>query len=359
MFKEIFKKIDESLTLQFLIKVICFLIIFLLIVSTYSVWGSWLDIIRQIITPFAIGFGLAYIIHPIIEWLESKGIKKHIAIFSFVIIVITGIVVLVCVLVPMIYDKAVAFMSSMIFGVEWLFEKISEMGGNQAEQISILDELSKSVTDALNSYQNWLPGLTKAIPDMLTYLLNVLTNSIFSIIVAIYVLFDYQKMKNKARDILIRLFPNVGDYLSDMDDSLIEYLKALLILMAIKAVEYCLFYFLVGHQDWLILGIITSIGLIIPYVGPTIANIIGIITAISLSPIRLWIVIIGMLVLPNVDSYLVVPFVHKKRNALGPLFTLFAVFCGGVLAGGIGIIISIPAAVLIKSIYDTYKLKHA
>ena len=129
--------------------------------------------------------------------------------------------------------------------------------------------------------------------------------------------------------------------------------------MLIKFCEYACLYFLVGHGDWLIIALLTAIGLIIPYFGATIANCIGILTALTLSPIRFITLLIGIALLANLDGYVIGPLVHKKRSQLGPLVSIMVVFAGGIIAGVVGITIGIPLALAIKSIYEIYEEEHA
>ena len=68
--------------------------------------------------------------------------------------------------------------------------------------------------------------------------------------------------------------------------------------------------------------------------------------------------IIGILVLSNVDNYVISPIVHEKRSSLGPLLTIFVIFAGGVIYGPIGIMISVPVTIIVKTGLEVYKSKH-
>ena len=77
-----------------------------------------------------------------------------------------------------------------------------------------------------------------------------------------------------------------------------------------RQVEYCAFYYCVGHHDWLIIGIISALGAVIPYIGGTVANAIGILTGLTLPSSNLEALIIGIIVLSNVDNYVTVSYTH-------------------------------------------------
>ncbi len=348
MLKAFFKYLDNLFNMDMLKKIIALLLIILLLMLTNDVWGSWFHTACAIIQPFFIGFCLAYIIHPLIIYLEKKKISKNISIIAVWLVIIACIVLLGFQLLPLLYDKISSFISSLVNGIQWIGIKLSE--NDALKDMAFLNTILSNIVNGLQSFDKWVPSVVTTLPTFMSTFLNVLTNTLFSIIVAIYMLFDFDKIKKGIVKFSQLFFENSPKYLSQVDKDVSVYLRSLLILMMIKLVEYSLFYFLVGHKDWLIIGILSSIGLCIPYIGGTIANAFGILTALTLSPIRITILIIGILILSNVDAYMISPLVHEKRSSLGPLVTLLAVFAGGVLYGGIGIMASIPLAIAIRSI---------
>lgn len=81
-------------------------------------------------------------------------------------------------------------------------------------------------------------------------------------------------------------------------------------------------------------------------------------TGLTLPSSNLAALIIGIIVLSNVDNYVISPIVHEKRSALGPLITLFAVFAGGVIGNVVGIMVSVPLVIAIKTTSELYQQRH-
>lgn len=356
MLKRFLKRTDEKFSLQVLLKVVAVLLILLLLKSTANIWGSWIGTLQAILQPFILGFLIAFILHPMISWLEKKGISKNVSIIVIWILIIVSVVILCVVLLPLLYDKVAAFLDNLIQGVNWVSVKLKTMG--ELEDFSIIDTITNNIKDLIGSYESWLPGFVATIPSFMSTFLNVITNTLFTIIVAIYMLFDFDRIKASIRRFFMMFHESSGKYLSEIDDDVTVYLKSLLILMLIKFCEYSIFYFLIGHSDWLIIACLSSIGLLVPYLGGTLANAIGVLTALSLDPIRIFLLLAGIVVLSNVDAYVISPMVHEKRSSLGPLITLLAVFAGGVLMGAVGIMFSVPVAIALKAICEVYKKDH-
>lgn len=353
--KRFLKKIDQRFSIYTLCKVICVLLILFLLIKTQIVWGSWYRMLRSILQPFIIGFVLAYVMHPLVEFLEKKGIPKNFSIIAIWVCVLVFLIVMLVMLMPVLYDKINEFMTSMIDGVVWISNKIKTLGN--MKDFSLVNSITNNIVNILQSYDDWVPQLVSSLPGLMNTVLNVVTNVLFSIIIAIYMLFDFERIKRGLRKFVHLFFKNSDIYLHEIDQNVTVYLKSLIILMLIKFIEYSAFYFMIGHQDWLIIGLLTSFGVIIPYLGGTIANSIGIITALTLPPSNIVALIIGIMILSNVDAYVISPLVHEKRSAMGPLITLFAVFAGGVIMGAVGIMVSVPAAIAIKTAIEVYEQK--
>ncbi len=352
MIRRFLQRMDEKISIQMMGKIMLFFLILLLLKLTASIWGNWFSMLKSIFTPFILGFLIAYVVHPLIAKLEQKGIHKNIAILGFWISVIVLFIILCLVLMPMLYDKISGFIANLIQGVQWIGEKIILYG--EFENFDLVDSITDSITSFLGAYDTWLPNIMSSLPGFMNSFLNVITNLLFTIIIAIYMMADFDRIKEYIVRFVQIFYTGARPYMVRIDEDVSVYLKSLLILMAIKFCEYSLFYFLIGHEDWIIIGLLTSLGQLVPYLGGTLANSIGILTALSLSPIRIAFLIAGICVLSNVDAYVISPLIHEKRSALGPLVTLFAVFAGGVIYGAIGIMFSIPLAIAIKGICETY-----
>ena len=354
MLKRFLKKIDQRFSIYTLCKVICVLLILFLLIKTQVVWGSWYRMLRSILQPFIIGFVLAYVMHPLVEFLEKKGIPKNFSIIAIWVCVLVFLIVMLVMLMPVLYDKINEFMTSMIDGVVWISNKIKTLGN--MKDFSLVNSITNNIVNILQSYDDWVPQLVSSLPGLMNTVLNVVTNVLFSIIIAIYMLFDFERIKRGLRKFVHLFFKNSDIYLHEIDQNVTVYLKSLIILMLIKFIEYSAFYFMIGHQDWLIIGLLTSFGVIIPYLGGTIANSIGIITALTLPPSNIVALIIGIMILSNVDAYVISPLVHEKRRDTAAMATLFAVFAVGAILGAVGNLVCVPAAIAIKTAIQVSEL---
>ena len=356
MIKKIYDLFKNNLKLESLAKIIGILIIIYLFSLTNSTFRSIFDVVIKILKPFILGFVIAYICEPLIEFFEAKKVKRSFVVLMIWIILIVILIAFFLVLIPMLYDKVSQLINSLIFSVEYISSQIIKIA--DYDDFSLVHTITNTITNFLQTYESWLPKVVGNIPTWMSVMLSFITDSIFTVIIAIYFQLDFKRIKTLIKKIAIQMYADSEDYLREIDIDLQVYIKSVVIMVVIRFAIYSLFYFALGHSDWLIIGFITSIACIIPYIGGTLANILGIITALTLSPFKIMMLVIGLIILSNVDGYIISPIVHQKRSALGPLMSLLVIFAGGILFHMIGIMVALPCVIAIRSCFEVYERKY-
>jgi len=101
-----------------------------------------------------------------------------------------------------------------------------------------------------------------------------------------------------------------------------------------------------------ILGIFAGVTNLIPYIGPIIGMIPGILIAfvdLGIGPEFWWIVILYILIAQVlVDNFILIPILISRVSNLHPLWVFFAIIAGGKLYGVIGMIIGVPIVSVVK-----------
>ncbi|PLX92245.1 MAG: AI-2E family transporter [Desulfuromonas sp.] len=101
-----------------------------------------------------------------------------------------------------------------------------------------------------------------------------------------------------------------------------------------------------------LLGAIAGIANLIPYVGPIIGMIPGILIALvdlGIGGEFWWILTVYILIAQViVDSFILIPIFISRVSNLHPLWVILAILMGGKLSGVIGMIIGVPVASIIK-----------
>lgn len=328
------------------INILILLLIVYVLFLLRDLWSGVFFKLLAVLKPFIIAFAIAYALFPFERWLESKKIPKGLAVSIIVIIILLFLVVIVYSLIPIFTEQLFTFFSSLITFVNDIGSKFD---------INI-DPLKGSLVDAFNKLSS---DIGKYISDgainVVNASINFISNFIIIFVSFIYFLIDMQKIRDNASLFFRKKGKKTYKIAVKVDHETTQYFKGLFLTILIQFFEYTLLFRLIGHPNFLLLGILSSISTLIPYFGGFIVNIIAIMIASVISPKLVILTLIIAIIFPNVDGYIVSPKIYGKTNNISPLLTIFAVFAGGVLGGFVGILIALPLTIIIKTLYNYYK----
>lgn len=100
------------------------------------------------------------------------------------------------------------------------------------------------------------------------------------------------------------------------------------------------------------LALVAGIGEMIPVVGPIVSAIPAVIIALFLSPWQFWGVLIGAIVIQQLENYLLVPRIMGQKMSVSPLAIFIAFLIGGSLLGIVGAILAIPVSAIIQVTFE-------
>ncbi|MEJ7769444.1 MAG: AI-2E family transporter [Chitinophagaceae bacterium] len=133
-----------------------------------------------------------------------------------------------------------------------------------------------------------------------------------------------------------------------------KYILGLLLEMAIVAGACCLAFWLLGIKYAVLLGLITGLFNIIPYIGIftalLLSTLITFATAAASSKIIL--VMIIVIVIHLIDSNILLPLIVGSKVRINALITLLGVIVGEMMWGIPGMFLAIPVIAITKIIFD-------
>ena len=329
-----------------LLNLLMFFAIIYIAIQTFSWWSGIVSKLFSILLPFIIAFVIAYSLYPCVRALERRGIRKSIAITSIILLIACVIILLIYVTAPLVYEQLIS-----------VSKTITELISNVSSKFELnLGNFESTVNTSLNKLiTNIGEYVSSGLIEFISKSINLLTKTIIIVIVSIYFLIDMDKIRNGVSKLLQKINKRNFLFLKSVDQELLNYLEGLVIFMGIQLIEYSFLFWIIGHPNWLLLGILASITTIIPYFGGIATNIIAVILASAISTKLFILTAIICLIFPNIDGYIISPKVYGKTNNVNPVWTIFAVFTGGTLYGFLGIIIALPLYIVLKCAYNFYK----
>ena len=330
-------------------KLLNILIIVAIVCLLYSISGLWLGIVKNIfdiIAPFVLAFALAYVIYPLVKKLMDAGSPKWLAILTVCILGVGSLLVIILLTVPLLYEQVLLFISNISV---FLSDLSSKYEINFGSLQSSLTDFSTNIISSIGS------SISNGAISVVNASVGVITTGIVVICSAVYFLIDMGKIRDSIKKYFYNKNRRIAGYLKKLDEELTKYIGGMGLNILIQTIEYTVAFLIIGHPNYLILGILSGISAIIPWFGGFLVAVISLLVSSVISTKMFILTVIICIICPTLDGNVIGPKVYGKTNSLHPLMVIFAVSAGGIIAGFWGIVLSLPVAIVIKTTYNFYK----
>lgn len=231
----------------------------------------------------------------------------------------------------------------------------------------LTEQIGRLAVTLPNAVENFIPARA-ALQESLTRLGNQLTNISFNVlqqtrnvfsgifsfllvfVIAFYLVIERDALKKAFRLITPREHIEYVERIIDRSQYKIgRWLLGQLGLAATMGIIVGVGLWLLGLRDYaLVLGLLVAVFEIVPYIGPIMAAIPGVVLGLSQSVIMGIVVLVFYVLAQQLENNVLVPNIMKKATGLNPLVTLIAVLLGARLAGVVGVILAVPIATIIS-----------
>lgn len=131
-----------------------------------------------------------------------------------------------------------------------------------------------------------------------------------------------------------------------------RWLQAQLLLSVTVGVLVAGGLWILGVRYSLVIGLLAALLEIMPFVGPIFSGAIGVLIALSDSFSLGVYTLLLFIAVQQIEGHLLIPIFMKKAVDIHPVVALFSMMVGFQLLGIIGILISIPVAVVIQDVLE-------
>jgi putative permease len=145
----------------------------------------------------------------------------------------------------------------------------------------------------------------------------------------------------------------VYDVLAHVQSRIRQYILGLLLEMVIVSVATCLALWILGVKYAILLGLITGLFNVIPYIGIFTATLLStIVTFATAGATKLLLVIATILGIHLVDSNILLPVVVGSKVRINAFITVLGVIIGEAVWGIPGTFLAIPVIAIAKIVFD-------
>lgn len=307
----------------------------------------------EIIFTIFISVIIAYVLNPMVNFLESKGIKRVLSVL-LVYFGIIGLFVFISVLIfPAIFDELKNLMKILpnySNNIIKFFDNLYNEYYKNIENLPFgLDNIQTSIEDNINKIQNIIinsiQNFTKSIMGIFSKALNLFLIPIISF----YLVKDKEYFKKNIKlTIPKRYRREVFNVSRKIDEALGNFVRGQFIVALFVGIATTIGLFIIGVNYALTIGLIAGVSNFIPYFGPIIGGGLAALFALLESPIKvLWVVLL-FIGIQQFEGNILSPKIMGEKVGLHPVVVIIALLIGGSLMGILGMLLAIPITTTLK-----------
>ncbi len=318
-------------------------VILLFLVSIYF--------LRLIYIPIFVAYFLAFLLNPLVRWLEKKGFGRIGPIILILSMFFALVMAFALVMVPKIVVQLQLLFQRLPLLMDFLSEKVGPGSVRYLgyDVFSQWKEMLPTMIPEVNVYpaasllESALSGTVKALSTVLTILMIPL--------LTFYILKNYYVLNER----LLMLVPR--RYLTDIKEvfrrlSIVlgGLIRGQFLVCSILAAYYSVALSAVGVELAFLLGVLSGMMNLIPFVGPLAALALTIFLAVLAgAQITQCMAIFGVFLVANLlDKTVLSPKIVGKQAGISPLTIILALLAGGELLGFLGILLALPVMAMVK-----------
>ncbi len=330
----------------------------------------------QILSPFLVGLGIAFIINVPLRSIECRlgrlcrkedsflYKKKRIISFLLTLIFVFGVLVLISFLV---IPQLAVTIKQVVDQIPKFYEEVSQWLENIKDKFPQLNDVTMNleaswdmIGKALSKISSdQVAGMFNSTVGIITGVVDSITTFLIAFVFACYVLFQKEKLSEQLKKLFYALLDGkMADRVIGLgrmaDKTFSNFLAGQCMEAVILGAMFVVAMSLFGMPYNVMIGVLIGVTALIPIVGAFIGCFVGAFLILMVNPMQSVMFIILFLVLQQIEGNLIYPRVVGNSVGLPAIWVLFAVTVGGNLMGVAGMIIGIPIVSMAYTLLARY-----
>ncbi len=331
--------------------------------------------IFRVSKPIVLGFVFAYLMEPVVSFLERRYRKLKekkffrwivmprtwaaITAVIFMVIVVLGLISL---LVYTVTDQIrLANLDDILRLVQGSVKSIQDFGNTIYAKLNEFDIQSQEIKDYIETASKFIiNSMISFAQNSVATVSNIssfLTTLIFGFIIGIYFMIDGRMFVTYIRKICLAFFRDsvvkkLQGMVNDLDHVFSAYIRGQLLDALVMMVLISIVLSITGVKFALVIGIMAGIGNLIPYFGPVIAYASTSLVCLISGDFKTWVIsMIALLLIQFIDGNMIGPKLLSSSIQIHPLIIIVSLIFGSAVGGFLGMLLAVPLGAYVKLVF--------
>lgn len=351
---------DEKFTLDRIVRLVLSAMVFIALFYL-------LRVLSDVLLPFFIALLMAYLMNPIVTWIQ-KLVKKRILAIGISMLGFAGVLFgLWFLIVPALsaeyrmMEEWLVQLSSRIDTSSFSYQKMEHWILQYVGIDQIKDLLSAENMSKLG--QNILPEIWNSVGNVFGFLLGIF-GILAVLLYLVFLLMDFDKFQKHWKDYIPPKWrKNLVDLAEDLEEGMRAYFRQQSKIVLVVSILFAIGFKIIGLPLAITLGIFVGLLNYIPYMQligivpcTLAAALLAVKTGGNFWLIMLWVAIVFSVV-QAIQETVLIPKLMGNITGFSPAIILLSLSIWGALLGITGLIIALPVTTIIVSYYRRFILK--
>ena len=211
----------------------------------------------------------------------------------------------------------------------------------------IADKIEEMWPTLLSAMTNLTKDLVPKVIGMTVSVARLAINILLSIAISIYMLFDRRKLLKMGTQVVYAVLPTARAKLfcvrmRECSRIFSGFVSGKALDSLIIGIICFIATSLLGLEYAVLISVIVGITNMIPYFGPFIGAVPGVVLYLCIKPVDAVVFVIMIFVLQQFDGWVLGPKILGDSTGLSPLWVIFGITVGGAYGGVIGMFLGVP-----------------
>ncbi len=319
------------------------------------IWEFFRTIVRYLL-PFIYGFVLAYILSPLVRRMEAPLRKsgrlslkacRGLAMAGSYLLVAAALSIFGMVVLPVLVESAAQLVGNVRFYTERLNELINQLITYIPDE-TLSKEVQTALTQVFNLLYEFIATFLTQVVSVATKIASSVIEVVMGVIISVYMLSDKEKLIAQLKKILSafppkRVMDEVLRVAHDSNQKFSGFITGKIIDSTIIGIICALGMLFFKMPFVALVSLIVGITNVIPYFGPFIGAVPGVILVLIGGDITQAILFgVFILGLQQFDGNILGPAILGQSTGLSAMWVVFAILLFGGLYGFVGMLIGVP-----------------
>ena len=318
-------------------------------------------LLGNLLVPVALAFFAAYVLDPVIDRIEARGINRSLAIVLFLGGVALLLGLFAFLMVPVIGSQTHDFSTNLPGYVGRFQQFLIQHFGPLLERVwgkkvpHSYEEMMRDLPVYLK--QMWPSVMDSAQQTLATvvsstrYLLTMLFTLVLLPVFTFYFLRDFDRFKLMVAELFPRRTQSYWvSYFQEIDRELASVIRGQILVCVILGTLYAVGLSIIGLPLGVLIGLLTGLLAFIPYVGFAVGFMVALLMSLMAwqGPGLFMGVLVTYGVVQALDAVAITPRILGDRLRVSPVVIIIALFVGGRIGGFVGVLIAVPVTAILK-----------